>query len=153
MREEKTSLKFKAGGVFFIVNSFLMGYFATLMDFYSFQLGEQINSNQVSIPFLVLTITHFFGGFAVLFDKKVKGMAAIFIANILVLLLFLTYISMLSWSYFNHPCYIDPAICDDELTDTPFYLKAIGLLVTIFALITFMSWRMYRSSIPTNEER
>ena len=153
MEEEKTSLKFKAGAVFFIVNSFLMGYLATLIDFYSFQFGEQINSNQISIPFLVLTITHFFGGCAVLFDKKVKGISAIFIANILVLLLFVTYISMLLWSYFNHPCYIYPIMCDEELTDTPSYLKAIGLLVTIFALITFMSWRMYRSSMPTNEEQ
>jgi len=147
VNEEKTSLKYKAGAVFFIVNSFLMGYFTLLMDFYSFQFGDQI----ISVPFLVLTITHFFGGCAALFNNKGKGMAAIFIANILVLMLFIIFILMLLWGYFNHPCYIDPAICDDELTDTPFYLKAIGLLVTIFALITFMSWRMYRSSVPTTE--
>ena len=148
VKEEKASLKQKAGGVFFIVNSSWMYYLATQLQFWEWQ----INGLELSIPFLVLAITHFCGGAAFLFAKNRRGMTAIFIANILVLLLLLSYILMLLGAYFNDPCYIDPSSCDDELTDTPFYLKAIGLGVTLFALMTVMSWRLHRPSIPNEEQ-
>lgn len=151
MKEEKTSLKFKAGGVFFILLSLFMGYVSWL---FNFEIGYATTDDRfLSIPFIVLTITYFCGGFCILFGKESKWRLAIFIVNIIVLILFTSIFLLVLVGYFTHPCYVDPMVCDDELTDTPFFLKAIGLFVTIFAMITFMSWRMYRYSMPTNEEQ
>jgi len=57
---------------------------------------------------------------------------------------FFAFFMIFLFGYFTHPCYIDPSSCDDELTDSPMYLKAFGLMTTLLALITYMSWRLQR---------
>ena len=43
--------------------------------------------------------------------------------------------------------------CDDQLTDAPAELKAIGVWTGILALFTYMSWRLYRGySVEMDDE-
>lgn len=100
--------------------------------------------NSEIIPLVVLAITYFVGGGIALILNNRKGMLSIFIVNLLALIPFFAFFMIFLFGYFTHPCYIDPSSCDDELTDSPMYLKAFGLMTTLLALITYMSWRLQR---------
>ena len=148
MEEEgNVSLRTRMCGAFFFLLSLPMAYLALFLDFWPIEL----DGLQFSIPFLVLTLTYFCGGVSVLFDGKRMGATAIYVVNLLALVPFLAFFLILMYGYFTDPCYIDPSSCDDELTDTPFYLKALGLWTALFALITYVSWRLHRCP-KTDEE-
>ena len=100
--------------------------------------------NSEMIPLAVLVITYFVGGGIALILNNRKGMLSIFIVNLLALIPFFAFFMIFLFGYFTHPCYIEPSSCDDELTDTPMYLKAFGTMTVLLALITYMSWRLQR---------
>lgn len=140
MDDGNVSLRTRIGGTFFFILSLPMAYLALLLDFWAVDL----DGLQFSIPFLVLTVTYFCGGITLLFDGKRMGATAIHVVNLLSLVSFLTFFLIMMYGYFTDPCYVDPSSCDDQLTDTPFYLTALGLWTTFFAVITFASWRLHR---------
>ena len=97
------------------------------------------------IAIFVVIITYFVGGIIALIQNNRKGMLSIFIVNSMAFIPLLTFFLLYSYGYFTHPCYIEPASCDDQLTDAPFELKALGVWTTILALFTYMSWRLQRA--------
>ena len=140
MDDGNVSLRTRIGGSFFFILSFAMAYLALLLDFWVVKL----DGLQFSIPFLVLTVTYFCGGTTLLFDGKRMGATAIYVVNFISLASFLAFFLILMYGYFTDPCYVGPSSCDDQLTDTPFYLTALGLWTAFFAAITYASWRLHR---------
>ena len=140
----RVSLKQRAGGVFFILISLLMGIMALAW------WGQ--NAVLIALLFFVLTITDFCGGFCILFGKESKWRLAVFIVNIIVLIPLASLFLLVLVGYFTNPCYIDPMVCDDELTDTPMYLQMFGFWVAILSLVTYTSWRLRQPTMPSEIE-
>ena len=136
VQEANVNLRFRAGALFFVILSLGLCYMLAT--------GPANQPSIEIIPMTVLAITHFIGGGIALTRNNRKGMSSIFIVNLLALIPFSAFFLFLVFGYFTDPCYIDPSSCDDELTDTPFIVKAFGLWTALFALITYMSWRLQR---------
>jgi len=152
VEEETPSLRFRIGAIFFMILSLFLGYLAS--TFWGNFSPDGWSEDKVGFVILsVMAITYFFGSAAALFGNYRNGMKAIFIVNMLSFIIFLAIFLLFAWSYFNHPCYINPETCDDELTDSPFYLKACGLWVAVLALITFISWRLKRPPVTLESDQ
>jgi len=137
--EANVKLRFRASALFFIILS--------LSLFYLMAVGwthPQKGVNREVIPLAVVAITYLVGGGTALLGNNRKGMLSIFIVNLLTLIFFFAFFMIFLFGYFTHPCYIDPSSCDDELTDTPMYLKAFAMMTVLFVLVTYMSWRLQR---------
>jgi len=141
----RVTLKQRAGGTFFILLSLFMGFMAL-----AWWVGDAV---PFALLFFVLTITDFCGGFCILFGKESKWRLAVFIVNIIVLIPLASFFLLVLVGYFTNPCYIDPMVCDDELTDTPMYLKMLGFWVAILALVTYTSWRLRQPTMPIEIEQ
>jgi hypothetical protein len=147
----RVPLKQRAGGAIFILLSLFMGYITWLLNF---EIGFATTDDRyLSIPFFALTITYFCGGFNILFGKESKWRLAIFVVNIILLILLTSFFLLVLVGYFTNPCYVDPMVCDDELTDTPMYLKMFGFLDAILALFTYTSWRLRQPTMPIEIEQ
>ena len=139
VQEANVNLRFRVGALFFVILS--------LSLFYLMVVGWTHPKNGINneiIPLVVLTITYFVGGGIALTLNNRKGMLSIFVVNLLALIAFSVFFLLLVIGYLTDPCYIDPSSCDDQLTDTPMYLKAFGIITVLFALMTYMSWRLQR---------
>ena len=100
-----------------------------------------------------VAIVYFLGGVIALLRNNRKAMFPIFAVNLLSFVFLLVFFLAFLYGYFTDPCYIDPMSCDDQLTDAPAELKAIGVWTGILALITYMSWRLQRGpSIESDDE-
>ena len=100
-----------------------------------------------------IAIIYFLGGVIALLRNERKAMFPIFAVNLLLFVFVLIFYLAYLYGYFTDPCYIDPMSCDDQLTDAPAELKAIGVWTGILALITYMSWRLQRGySVETDNE-
>ena len=146
VQEPIVGLKLRAGALFFIILSMAI--------FSIFVMGWYVSINLILIILLCMAIVYFLGGVIALLRNERKAMFPIFIVNLLsfvfVLIFFLAYL----YGYFTDPCYIEPMSCDDQLTDAPAELKAIGVWTGILALFTYMSWRLQRGyGIESNEEK
>ena len=100
--------------------------------------------NLVTILVLATATTYLVGGAVALLRNERKGMLAIFIVNLLAFILLATFFVFSLYAYYTHPCYLNPASCDDQLTDSPFELKALGFWTGVLAVFTYMSRRLQR---------
>ena len=132
-------LRLRAGALFFITLS--LAILSIIMT------GWNDYANLVTIVVLTLAMTYLFGGTLALVRNERKGILSIFIANLLTFVLLLAFFLFALYGYFTDPCYLEPASCDDQLTDAPAELTAIGVWTGILALITYMSWRLQRGHI------
>ena len=94
------------------------------------------------IVLFCIAIIFFFGGVVALLRNERKAMFPIFIVNLISFLFLLVFFLAFLYGYFTDPCYIEPMSCDDQLTDAPAELKAVGVWTGFLALITYMSWRL-----------
>ena len=152
MEEDTPSLRFRIGAIFFMILSLFLGYLASMFSG-NFSPDSFDEEKGGFVILSVLAITYFLGGAAALFGNYRNGMKAIFIVNLLSFILFLGYFLYFAWSYVNHPCYVNTGQCDDQLTDTPLYLQACGLWVAMFALFTFISWRLKRPTVTLESDQ
>jgi hypothetical protein len=77
---------------------------------------------------------------------------AVFIVNIIVLIPLASLFLLVLVGYFTNPCYLDPTVCDDELTDTPMYLQMFGFWGAILSFVTYTSWRLRQPTMPSEIE-
>ena len=118
-------------------------------------MGWFVYINLFLIVLFGVAIVYFLGGVIALLRNNRKAMFPIFAVNLLSFVFLLVFFLAFLYGYFTDPCYIDPMSCDDQLTDAPAELKAIGVWTGILALITYMSWRLQRGYIvrsDTSEE-
>ena len=118
-------------------------------------MGWFVYINLFLIVLLCIAIIFFLGGLTALLRNERKAMFPIFIVNLLSFVFLLVFFLAFLYGYFTDPCYIEPMSCDDQLTDAPAELKAIGVWTGILALFTYMSWRLQRGYIvqsDTSEE-
>ena len=94
------------------------------------------------IVLFCIAIIYFLGGVVALLRNERKAMIPIFIVNLLSFVFLLVFFLTFLYGYFTDPCYIEPMSCDDQLTDAPAILKAIGVWTGILALLTYMTWRL-----------
>ena len=145
VQEPIVGLKLRAGALFFIILSmaifsiFVMGWFTYI--------------NLYLIVLFCIALVYFLGGVIALLRNERKAMFPIFAVNFLSFVFLLVFYFAYLYGYFTDPCYIEPMSCDDQLTDAPAELKAIGVWTGILALFTYMSWRLQRGNgIESNEE-
>jgi len=134
MSESGVGLSLRAGALFFIVVS--------LAIFFIMAIGWTGYVNLVSILIFVIATTYLVGGAIALLRNERKGMLAIFIVNLLTFTLLATFFVFYLYSYLTHPCYLNPSSCDDQLTDSPSELRALGVWTGVLAVFTYMSWRL-----------
>ena len=96
------------------------------------------------IVLFCVAIVYFLGGVIALLRNNRKAMFPIFAVNLLSFVFLLVFFLAFLYGYLTDPCYIEPMSCDDQLTDAPAELKAIGVWTGILALFTYMSWRLQR---------
>ena len=135
-------LRLRAGAVFFVALSLIMWFIMAV--------GWMYYRNLQTVVFVVLAITYFLGGTIALIQKNRKAMFPVFIANSLALILLLTFFLLSLYGYFTDPCYIEPGSCDDQLTDSPAFLKALGFWTVFLSSITFMSWRLQKDQASSS---
>lgn len=105
------------------------------------------------IVMIAIAITYLIGGTITLNRNERKGMVAIFVVNLVILVPLLVFFLLILYAYFTDPCYADPMNCDDQLTDHPALLMGLGILSGILALLTYISWRLQRGpSIESDDE-
>ena len=136
MSESGIGLSLRAGALFFIIVS--------LVVFFIMTVGWTGHINLVTILILATATTYLAGGAVVLLRNDRVGMLPIFIINILVFILLAAFFLFYMYGYFTDPCYLNPASCDDQLTDSPLELRAIGVWTGVLAVFTYMSWRLLR---------
>ena len=136
MSESGVGLGLRGGALFFIVVS--------LAVFFIMAIGWTGYVNLVTILVLATATTYLVGGAVALLRNERKGMLAIFIVNLLAFILLATFFVFSLYAYYTHPCYLNPASCDDQLTDSPFELKALGFWTGVLAVFTYMSRRLQR---------
>ena len=116
-------------------------------------MGWYVYINLFLIVLIFIATTYLLGGTTAFFRNQRKGMLAIFAVNLLSFVLLLVFYLTYLYGYLTDPCYIEPMRCDDQLTDSPAELKAIGVWTGILALLTYMSWRLQRGhSVETENE-
>ena len=142
MSDSNDMLRLRAGAVFFVALSLMMWFIMAV--------GWTYYRNLQTVVFVVLAITCFLGGAIALVQKNRKAMFPIFIANSLALILLLTFFLLALYGYFTDPCYLEPASCDDQLTDSPAFLKALGFWTVFLSSITFMSWRLQKDQTSSS---
>ena len=136
MQEPIVGLKLRAGALFFIILSMAI--------FSIFVMGWYVYIDLLLIVLFCIAIVYFLGGVIALFRNDRRAMFPIFAVNFLSFVFVLVFYLAFLYGYFTDPCYIEPMSCDDQLTDAPAELKAIGVWTGILALFTYMSWRLYR---------
>ena len=145
VQEPNVGLRFRAGALFFIILS--------IPIFSIFVMGWYVYINLFLIVLIFIATTYLLGGTTAFFRNQRKGMLAIFAVNLLSFVLLLVFYLTYLYGYLTDPCYIEPMRCDDQLTDSPAELKAIGVWTGILALLTYMSWRLQRGhSVETENE-
>ena len=145
VQESNVGLRFRAGALFFIILS--------IPIFSIFVMGWYVYINLFLIVLIFIATTYLLGGTTAFFRNQRKGMFAIFAVNLLSFVLLLIFYLTYLYGYLTDPCYIEPMRCDDQLTDSPAELKAIGVWTGILALFTYMSWRLQKShSAETDNE-
>ena len=136
VREPNVDLKLRAGALFFIILSMAI--------FSIFVMGWFVYIDLFLIVLFCIAIVYFLGGVMALLRNDRRAMFPIFAVNFLSFVFVLVFYLAFLYGYFTDPCYIEPMSCDDQLTDAPAELKAIGVWTGILALFTYMSWRLYR---------
>ena len=136
MSESGVGLSLRAGALFFIV--------VALALFFIMATAWTGYVDLVSIFVLTTATTYLVGGGIVLRRNERKGMLPIFIVNLLAFVLLATFFVFYLYSYLTDPCYLNPSSCDDQLTDTPFELRALGVWTGLLAVFTYISWRLLR---------
>ena len=145
MQEPNVDLRLKAGALFFIILSVAI--------FSIFVMGWFVYINLFLIVLFCIAIVYFLGGVMALLRNDRRAMFPIFAVNFLSFVFVLVFYLAFLYGYFTDPCYIEPMSCDDQLTDAPAELKAIGVWTGILALFTYMSWRLYRGcSVEMDDE-
>ncbi len=116
-------------------------------------MGWFVYINLFLIVLFCIAIVYFLGGVMALLRNDRRAMFPIFAVNFLSFVFVLVFCLAFLYGYFTDPCYIEPMSCDDQLTDAPAELKAIGVWTGILALFTYMSWRLYRGcSVEMDDE-
>lgn len=136
MSKSGVGVSLRAGALFFIV--------AALALFFIMATAWTGYVNLVSVLVFATATTYLVGGAIVLLRKERKGMLPIFIVNLLALILLATFFVFYLYSYLTDPCYINPSSCDDQLTDSPSELRALGVWTGLLAVFTYISWRLQR---------
>ena len=146
VQEPIVGLKLRAGALFFIILSMAI--------FSIFVMGWYIYINLFLIVLFCIAIVYFLGGVIAFLRNERKAMFPIFAVNLLSFVFLLVFYIAYLYGYFTDPCYIEPMSCDDQLTDAPAELRAIGVWTGILALFTYMSWRLLKGYIveTDNEE-
>ena len=145
MQEPNVDLRLRVGALFFIILS--MGIFSI------FLIGWYMYINLFLIVLVCIAIVYFLGGVIALLRNERKAMFPIFAVNLLSFVFLLVFFLAYLYGYFTDPCYIEPMSCDDQLTDAPAELRAIGVWTGILALFTYMPWRLQRGhGVESNEE-
>ena len=142
MLESGDGLGLRAGALFFIVVSMVI--------FSIMAVGWTGYVNLITILVLSTATTYLVGGAVVLLRNKRVGMLLIFIVNMLAFILLAAFFLLFLYGYLTDPCYLNPASCDDQLTDTPSELRAVGVWTGVLAVFTYVSWRLLRGP-RTNE--
>ena len=136
VQEPVVGLRLRAGALFFIILSMAI--------FSIFVMGWYVYIDLLLIVLFCIAIVYFLGGVMTLLRNDRRAMFPIFAVNFLSFVFVLVFYLAFLYGYFTDPCYIEPMSCDDQLTDAPAELKAIGVWTGILALFTYMSWRLYR---------
>ena len=145
VQEPIVGLKLRAGALFFIILSMAI--------FSIFVMGWYVYIDMFLIVLFCIAIVYFLGGVIALLRNDRRAMFPIFAVNFLSFVFVLVFYLAFLYGYFTDPCYIEPMSCDDQLTDAPAELKAIGVWTGILALFTYMSWRLYRGySVEMDDE-
>ena len=117
-------------------------------------MGWYVYIDLLLIVMFCIAIVYFLGGVIALLRNERKAMFPIFAVNLLSFVFLLVFFLAYLYGYFTDPCYIEPMSCDDQLTDAPAELRAIGVWTGILALFTYMPWRLQRGNgIESNEEK
>ena len=138
VQEPIVGLKLRAGALFFMLLSMAI--------FSIFVMGWYVYIDLLLIVLFCIAIVYFLGGVMTLLRNDRRAMFPIFAVNFLSFVFVLVFYLAFLYGYFTDPCYIEPMSCDDQLTDAPAELKAIGVWTGILALFTYMSWRLYRGN-------
>ena len=136
MSESGVGVSLRAGALFFIV--------VALALFFIMATAWTGYVDLVSILVLTTATTYLVGGGIALRRNERKGMLPIFIVNLLAFILLSTFFVFYLYSYLTHPCYLNPSSCDDQLTDSPSELRALGVWTGLLAVFTYISWRLQR---------
>ncbi|MAK57464.1 MAG: hypothetical protein CML26_02705 [Rhizobiales bacterium] len=145
MQEPIVGLKLRAGALFFMLLSMAI--------FSIFVMGWYVYIDLLLIVLFCIAIVYFLGGVIALLRNERKAMFPIFAVNLLSFVFLLVFFLAYLYGYFTDPCYIEPMSCDDQLTDAPAELRAIGVWTGILALFTYMPWRLQRGhGVESNEE-
>ena len=136
MSESGVGVSLRAGALFFIV--------VALALFFIMATAWTGYVHLLSILVFATATTYLVGGAIVLLRKERKGMLPIFIVNLLDFILLATFFVLYLYSYLTDPCYLNPSSCDDQLTDSPLELRALGVWTGILAVLTYVSWRLQR---------
>jgi len=134
MSESGVGLSLRAGALFFIV--------VALVLFFIMATAWTSYVNLVSVLVLTTATTYLVGGGIALRRNERKGMLPIFIVNLLAFILLATFFVFYLYSYLTDPCYLNPSSCDDQLTDSPSELRALGVWTGLLAVFTYVSWRL-----------
>tara|TARA_B100000161_G_scaffold217300_1_gene162308 strand:+ start:68 stop:508 length:441 start_codon:yes stop_codon:yes gene_type:complete len=145
VQEPIVGLKLRAGALFFMLLSMAI--------FSIFVMGWYVYIDLLLIVLFCIAIVYFLGGVIALLRNERKAMFPIFAVNLLSFVFLLVFFLAYLYGYFTDPCYIEPMSCDDQLTDAPAELRAIGVWTGILALFTYMPWRLQRGhGVESNEE-
>ena len=145
MQEPIVGLKLRAGALFFIILSMAI--------FSIFVMGWYVYIDMLLIVLFCIAIVYFLGGVIALLRNERKAMFTIISVNLLSFVFLRVFFLAYLYGYFTDPCYIEPMSCDDQLTDAPAELRAIGVWTGILALFTYMPWRLQRGhGVESNEE-
>ena len=145
VQEPIVGLKLRAGALFFMLLSMAI--------FSIFVMGWYVYIALLLIVVFCIAIVYFLGGVIALLRNERKAMFPIFAVNLLSFVFLLVFFLAYLYGYFTDPCYIEPMSCDDQLTDAPAELRAIGVWTGILALFTYMPWRLQRGhGVESNEE-
>ena len=145
VQEPNVDLRLRVGALFFIILSMAI--------FSIFVMGWYMYINLFLIVLVCIAIVYFLGGVIALLRNERKAMFPILAVNFLSFVFLLVFYSAYLYGYFTDPCYIEPMSCDDQLTDAPAELRAIGVWTGILALFTYMPWRLQRGhGVESNEE-
>ena len=136
MSKSGVGVSLRAGALFFIV--------VALALFFIMATAWTGYVDLVSILVLTTATTYLVGGGIALRRNERKGMLPIFIVNLLAFILLATFFVFYLYSYLTDPCYLNPSSCDDQLTDSPSELRALGVWTGLLAVLTYVSWRLQR---------
>ena len=136
VQEPNVGLRFRAGALFFI--SLSMAIFSI------FVMGWYVYIDLFLIVLFCIATIYLLGGVMALLRNERKAMFPIFVVNLLSFVLLLVFFLASLAGYFTDPCFIEPMSCDDQLTDAPAIVNAIGVWTGILALFTYISWSLQR---------